>query len=441
MNGFARRAEYADQQPRTAFYDERGDRAHGGLAEQQQPEEMQHAVAPARAHVVARYGNAAGGHADYDGDHDLEEFHHDAHHRHRDLSILRLREDLVAHAVFLQHVVDGRHGRHQRDLRQKRAYAEAEKTAVQPCVQMKAAPAELYGFHAAQIADGQRRSEHLSQHRGHRGAHHAPLEAIDEQRVEHHVYRRASQRGGHGKFRAAIRTNDGVHRLAEHVEGNAQRDPEEVFLREFEGFVVYAPAEYADQRVAEDQVKRGKQQTGERADDHRVAHAAVRVLTPARAQTQAHERAAAVADHDRDGERDYRERIDHRVGGVSGRAQIGCVGNENLIYDVVQRRHQQRYYAGHGVFAHQLAHGARFEMVVGLFLHFGKPPDRSIVRLATKKQCAASAGFTQMTLHTVSGIIAHVMLSTAEVRVEILRRFAGCSLRAGKRCGARRSAH
>ena len=127
--------------------------------------------------------------------------------------------------------------------------------------------------------------------------------------------------------RAAIRTNDGVHRLAEHVEGNAKRDPEEVFLREFEGFVVDAPAEYADQRVAEDQVKRSKQQTGEHADDHRVAHAAVRVLMPARAQTQAHERAAAVADHDRDGERDYRERIDHRVGGVSGRTQIGCVGD------------------------------------------------------------------------------------------------------------------
>ena len=37
MDALIRRAEYADQQPRTAFYDERGDRANGGLAEQQQP--------------------------------------------------------------------------------------------------------------------------------------------------------------------------------------------------------------------------------------------------------------------------------------------------------------------------------------------------------------------------------------------------------------------
>ena len=87
-------------------------------------------------------------------------------------------------------------------------------------------------------------------------AHHAPLEDKDEDGVEDDVDDRARQRGDHGKPRAAVCTDDGVHGLAEHIKRDPQRDIEEVFLRAAEGFFIDRTAEHGNDAVRKDQIHR-----------------------------------------------------------------------------------------------------------------------------------------------------------------------------------------
>lgn len=67
-----------------------------------------------------------------------------------------------------------------------------------------------------------------------------------------------------------------------------------------------------------------------------AANASVCILSLSRAEADADKDTAAVADHHRHGQRYHRQWKDHRVGGVAIEAQMGGVGNEDLVHNVVQ---------------------------------------------------------------------------------------------------------
>ena len=61
----------------------------------------------------------------------------------------------------------------------------------------------------------------------------------------------------------AVGTDDGVHGLPEHIERNAQRDIEEVFLRVAEGLLIHRAAEHGDDGVCENEVYRRQNKTAD----------------------------------------------------------------------------------------------------------------------------------------------------------------------------------
>ena len=220
-----------------------------------------------------------------------------------------------------------------------------------------------------QIPHGQRGGEDLAQDGGQGRAHHAPVEAVDEQGIQHDVHGCAGEGAGHGELRTAVRADDGIQRLTEHVEGHADGDPGEVFLRLNEGLLVDAAAEHGQDAALEDQIDGGEHRAADDADDHGVADAAVRVVLAVCAQADADEGAAAVADHHRDGQCHHGQREHHGVGCVAVGAKVARVCNEDLVDDVVERSHQQRNDAGNRIPAHQHADGLGLQKAVGFLFH------------------------------------------------------------------------
>ena len=133
---------------------QQGRSADGGFASEKTGEQFSDPPVELRSHIEAHDGDAAGSHADDDGDNDLEELHDDAHHRHGDLRILFLTEDGVKGAVFANHVVDGRHGRYQRDLRQKAAKSQGKGAADDLILQAEVGELERYNSCPEEVADG-----------------------------------------------------------------------------------------------------------------------------------------------------------------------------------------------------------------------------------------------------------------------------------------------
>ena len=253
-----------------------------------------------------------------------------------------------------------------------------------------------------QIPHRQHRRDHLPDDRGNGRAHHAPVAAEDKDGVQDDVEHCARQRGDHGKPRAAVGTDDGIHGLAEHVERHAQRDIEEVFLRMMVGLGVHRAAEHGQNGIGKEQVDGREHKAADHAQHHRVAHAllcAVHFVLP---KADADEGTAAVTDHDRDGQRHHREREHHRVGGIAVGAEVAGIGNEDLVHDVVQCADQQRNNARDRIAPHQLADALRAEKLIGMFhrIHLTFP-------VSGQKKTTSHAhatGFTHES-HSLYGII------------------------------------
>lgn len=159
--------------------------------------------------------------------------------------------------------------------------------------------------------------------------------------------------GAHGEFGTPVGADDRIHGLAEHVEGDAQRDPEEILPRAGEGLLVDPPAEQGEEHVHAQQVDRRQNGAAPKAEQDGAADAPVGVLIPTGAQGDADEGAAAVADHHGDGQGDHRQGEHHRVGGVAVGAEIVGVCDKDLIDDVVERGDDKGENTGDGVLPHQ----------------------------------------------------------------------------------------
>ena len=160
----------------------------------------------------------------------MKELHHNTHHGHGDLRILLLPEYCVQRTVFTNHIVDRRHSCNQTDLREKACDAQCQHPAADLSAQSKVPCSRLNDPHVQQIPHGEDCRGHLTDDSGNGCSHHAPPKSKNKDRVQNDIEHCPGKGRDHGKPRAAIRTDDGIHSLTEHVKRHAQCDVEEVFL-------------------------------------------------------------------------------------------------------------------------------------------------------------------------------------------------------------------
>ncbi len=258
IRAFVARAEQARQRQRERFHNRKRGKPHGKLGDDEPGEKRLGAVAPTRAEIVPRDGDAPGGQTDGGGNGDLEKLHHDAENGEGNLRKLTLRKNGVERAVFHAGVLHRRHRHHERKLGEQARRAEGEHAAYDRPTQREAGARKAHGLHVQNIMRAHRRRERLTDDGGDSRAHHAPAEKINENRVEHDVGQRARHRGHHGKARAAVTADDGVHGLAEHIKGYAEGDVKEIFAGKRVGFGVHRRAEKRENRLGENEIQRGE---------------------------------------------------------------------------------------------------------------------------------------------------------------------------------------
>ena len=218
-----------------------------------------------------------------------------------------------------------------------------------------------------QIPHCQRCGDQLTDHGSHCRTHHAPAEAENEDGVQNDVQHRTRKGGDHGKPGVAIRADDGVHGLPEHIKGDAQRDIEEIFLRVVIGLGVHRSAEHSQNGVRKNQIERSQHNAADQTHHHRIADAPPCLGNFVLSKADTDKSAAAVTDHHGNGQCHHRKREHDGVGGIAVGAQIAGVCNKDLVHDIIQRTHQQRNNARDRIFLHQLADALRAEELIGTF--------------------------------------------------------------------------
>ena len=193
------RAEQHRNLQRKDLHNHQSDSTDDKLRQQQLRKQRPGAVGFLCANVIPRNRNTASRHADGDGNRNLEKLHDDAEDGKRNLRILRLPENGVLRTVFHAHILH----RCQRDLREKAGQPQHQKFWNQLSVQPEAALIQFDDLHVPQIPDCEHRRQHLTDHGSYRRAHHAPVEAVNENGIENYVGNRTGDGGHHSKFWAA----------------------------------------------------------------------------------------------------------------------------------------------------------------------------------------------------------------------------------------------
>ena len=227
----------------------------------------------------------------------LEEFHHYADDRSRNLRVLFLPEYRVKRAVFAAHIKHRRHGKNYRYLRKKTCHSEREHPFYGLCGKTESRLFEFYCFQSEQINKCEYRGNYLTQNGCDRGARHAPFESINEYRVENTVADRTRKQRDHRKRRASVRTDYRIQPLPEHIKRDAERDPKEVFPRHFKRFFVDRRAERFQYRIRENKVYRRKYNSRRNKQKYGVSDAFFRFLGSFCSEIYACERTAAVSYH------------------------------------------------------------------------------------------------------------------------------------------------
>ena len=115
-------------------------------------------------------------------------------------------------------------------------------------------------------------------------------------------------------------------------------------------------AEHSNHRIAEYQIDSAEDQAADDRHQDGIADASLCLIGFPSAEAQADESAAAVTDHHSDCQRYDRQRKYDRICGISVRAEIACIGDEDLVNNVVERADEQRDDTGNSIFPHKPAH-------------------------------------------------------------------------------------
>ena len=107
------------------------------------------------------------------------------------------------------------------------------------------------------------------------------------------------------------------------------------------GFLIDRTAEHGDDGVAESKVEHGENNACQNRQHDGVSHTALRFFCLVFSKTQAYKSAAAVTDHNGNGQGDDRKGKYHRISRIAIRSQIVGVGYKDLINDVIESAHEK----------------------------------------------------------------------------------------------------
>lgn len=106
------------------------------------------------------------------------------------------------------------------------------------------------------------------------------------------------------------------------------------------GFLVDGAAEQSKDGFAENEVDCRQHKATDHAKYNGIADGLVGVLPGIAPQRNADKRTATVTDKYSDAERHNGQREHYRIGGVAVRAKVAGVGDEDLVYDVIECTYQ-----------------------------------------------------------------------------------------------------
>ena len=166
--------------------------------------------------------------------------------------------------------------------------------------------------------------------------------------------------GGEERFSQSLKVDKGA--LVDHGQDHhAQVDAEALDGKARIIGALVAGAEDADELSGE----KLNNKRGYNADDslcgQQIAEKGLCPVLASGADIVAHHRDAAGGKAHGDGESHYRLREDYGVRRVAVRTQIVGVGNKDLVYNIIKRRHNKRNNAGNGIFPHQFTDFFRFQ--------------------------------------------------------------------------------
>lgn len=123
-----------------------------------------------------------------------------------------------------------------------------------------------------QIPEGHHGRYYLTQDSGHSGTYHTPSENKDKDGVQDNVDHGSRQSADHGKLRISVCTDDGIHGLTEHIEGDSQGNIEKVLLGMIKGLLIYGSAKHGNDLVGKKQVNGSQDKADGHHHEHRVSY-------------------------------------------------------------------------------------------------------------------------------------------------------------------------
>ena len=304
---------------------------------------LEYAVAPVRAEVEGEDGLRPARDA-------AERHGHDQHEALRDGGAGYEPVAELRPSVALQHGVHGDyHDAVHKDNEEGRdagdEYAPHEPEAVTP-----EAYAHRHGL-AKEDAEDIYAACELGEHRGDGRARDAHVEDEDEERVEHDVERRAEHDGEHALLGKALADDELVHAEGEQVEGRTAEVDGKILLRV--GIGRLARAEEHEHWPLEREHRGGEHDGADAEDEETVGEYAPRLVLPARAHVDAHERRAADADEKGEGPEHGHDRPADADACQRCLARHGDVAYVYPVHDGVEHADKLRQHAGERDATHQ----------------------------------------------------------------------------------------
>ena len=202
----------------------------------------------------------------------------------------------------------------------------------------------------------------------------------NKHRVQDDVHHRSGQSGSHSEAGTAVGTDNRIHGLTKHIEWDAQGNPEEILLGLDKSFLIHPAPKHTENGFLEYQIKSRQNQADNHRQHHGVTNAATGVILGACSQADTDISAATIPYQYGNSQGHYCQRKHHCVGRVAIRAQVTCVGNEDLVYNVIQSSYQQRNDTGNSIPFHQFPNRLRFQERIGTLFHKLKPPRKKVIR-------------------------------------------------------------
>ena len=234
-----------------------------------------------------------------------------------------------------------------------------------PCTWQKACGFQPEGFGPGKVVDRQQGGDDLPGNGSQRRPLHAPSQDKDGHRVEDHVDDAADQGGTHGKLRAAVRTDDGIHGVGKHKKGNTQDQTGEIFPGIF--YIVYRCPESCEDTVTKQSEHQCQQDSRHGDQSDGVAHALVGIFRVHAPLADAQVSRAAVTHQKGNGKSDNGDGEYHIGGAVSKESHPAA--DEDLIHNVIQGGYQQRHDTGDGEAEHQFSDGFLRHILVCVLIH------------------------------------------------------------------------